>query len=1705
MDSSSSSQRFLRFPHYTHNLQVLDEYATQQEVYDESNMAEIPKYLLDGVDCAVMAYGQTGTGKTHLLLGPTAATSDLLIDLNTNSKRRPATLQHQQHVVPTTTNTEGKESTDHTRQHIQGAESSSQGVMTRVTTALFREIQSQVPTSTECIVKFSMVELYLEKFTDLLRGPTPLSSNGGGAVSSGASTTTAATVDTGESATTAQSSSSNIQQHGQEKNNINQIWVDHRSNLIGASELCCLSERDIYKAILRGSSFRTQSATEQNRDATRSHVILQLRVEQIDRITNTICNATLRVIDLAGSEQQNLASSSHHNSSSNKNKSNNSSSSSSRSQSLQNDNLLAMESRMVSASLQSLHNYIRAKLAQQQGKSSGNQSSRMHSPQTYANVSKLTKLLRASIDGPCFTTMFLTASPSSYNIGETLNTMKFGSRLRQLSCLPILPKRSNRIPHSNSPYSNAPLRDYPSILQQAETRVENLTRFVRLLAVECRTVRKTGKIRQPHAVWDVISRIAKASISAGGGETDIDDFAAEWNISIIPKKNTDVPEITDTEKLNKKIQELQLARTKADSSVRDYQSEVTTLRAEADLLKKEKRRLERELRNTKEELRSAQEKASEAERALRISQFRETESVVFLRQFRSFYLRLLKSKAAQGNGDLNAIVNNITKQVAGAPNLTELLDIDRLMEQSGLIESDEIGDDTNSPNYTPSEAASNLSETAANLAEENERKVLNDMAGGRIEQEPGLFISYRKKLVESPAGKLAIQKEKELEKDVIELSSKCIGLQNSLNAEKAMVEALSTRQGALGKMKAAQEMNILKNELERKTNDIQAIVWKMNELHLVNKTVNEKVENRESQIAFMDDNLQALETKTRQMGVERLESERKLREENSQLIQRLEGLMTKLWQLGEEPVEATERHKLIIPVSGEPVDLQFVATKAERRLSLGDIADEGLELLNPPPDTDKLSQSATVSNIEVSTQTDDVLTEQSDAGAQTDPIEIAVPTDKTTASIQTETTTLDSSVQTDDSMRISVDSEDMGIQACTDVANISVQTDEMQDSHNLAETIGNPSQIAEIGVQTDGTVKISGESGEAGTQTDFNSSPANGAVQTEETVRQLVKSEEAAVQTESSIVLAADMAIQTEGIVRIVQGSDDAIVQTERSEFETSETSCQTEIMASAVDSTDRGVQTHTELTFDVGVQAPEGGILDPIVKTTDTAAQTEHHDIVEFPRLRSMTERGVQTEMERTKICFEVETQTDDIASEVALQMSKSAELAGWMEFEELKPGQPVQRRLKLDKSNERPFKADQYGYKVDEAVGVSQHSNSSIGSIHSPFMEQSPKRMDKKPSVGEMNHGLDGSVPNTESWLGSSMSAIHGLPPKTVDWRAKLRQKGEDTAQTPNAASSRPKWSATSPSVTSLPKPPITSTPTIAEKSSNPSTTAHTPKPPTNQSQKSFASPTAPRTKRSVTPQVSTLPEWMQRFNEMGIKRDENDEVEFAVDETQVEDTLPSQQPANPNAKAKNESFVSMSTTSSISADSNSDKPEWLQKRKLSSNNGEVALVSPTPRESKTSSTAAVDVKTLPEPRKPEVVIVRRGSLIQTVQSPIPPLADPSHTISSANSEAPGKESELLQRFKKIGIKGVDQVVDADSPLKSPVTAVKSPLTALKSPVAAVKETAKHNVDPQPDTPLEKESKTREKDTPEWMQRFKEIGQKGPESVVMGSKNSS
>ena len=165
----------------------------------------------------------------------------------------------------------------------------------------------------------------------------------------------------------------------------------------GITEYEAISAEEIMDLLRRGNRNRTQEATGANAYSSRSHAVLQVRIEQRDRspgVEDTVRIGKLSLVDLAGSE---------------------------RASKTNNRGQRMLEGAKINRSLLALANCINAL----GDKSNKNQ----HIP--YRD-SKLTRLLKDSLGGNCRTTMIANVGPSIISLEETINTLKYASRAKNI-------------------------------------------------------------------------------------------------------------------------------------------------------------------------------------------------------------------------------------------------------------------------------------------------------------------------------------------------------------------------------------------------------------------------------------------------------------------------------------------------------------------------------------------------------------------------------------------------------------------------------------------------------------------------------------------------------------------------------------------------------------------------------------------------------------------------------------------------------------------------------------------------------------------------------------------------------------------------------------------------------------------------------------------------------------------------------------------------------------------------------------------------------------------------------------------------------------------------------------------------------------------------------------------------------------------------
>ncbi|KAJ0400196.1 hypothetical protein P43SY_009513 [Pythium insidiosum] len=178
----------------------------------------------------------------------------------------------------------------------------------------------------------------------------------------------------------------------------------------GISEVEACNAQDVMKLLRRGNKHRSQEATAANAVSSRSHAVLQVLVEQRDKdstndgfgvdpdrggtMTSTVKYGKLSLVDLAGSERAAVT---------------------------QNRGQRLIEGANINRSLLALGNCINAL-------------SEKGATGTFVPYrdSKLTRLLKDSLGGNCRTVMIANVSPAATSLEETLNTLKYANRAKNI-------------------------------------------------------------------------------------------------------------------------------------------------------------------------------------------------------------------------------------------------------------------------------------------------------------------------------------------------------------------------------------------------------------------------------------------------------------------------------------------------------------------------------------------------------------------------------------------------------------------------------------------------------------------------------------------------------------------------------------------------------------------------------------------------------------------------------------------------------------------------------------------------------------------------------------------------------------------------------------------------------------------------------------------------------------------------------------------------------------------------------------------------------------------------------------------------------------------------------------------------------------------------------------------------------------------------
>ncbi|KAL3151849.1 hypothetical protein ABBQ38_012814 [Trebouxia sp. C0009 RCD-2024] len=296
--------------------------SSQERLYTGA-IAPIVSEVLEGFNCTIFAYGQTGTGKTYTMEGG---------DRNS---------------------TDGRDLSEVA------------GVIPRAISQIFQHLDS---INSEYTVKCSFLELYNEETTDLL------------AV-------------------------------GESKSNQKLRMLEDKSgvNVQGLEEIIVKSSTDIYTLLDRGSAKRRTAETLLNKQSSRSHSVFCITVHMRETPTegeDVIKVGKLYLVDLAGSENVGRSGA---------------------------VDVRAKEAGLINKSLLTLGRVITA-LVEQSG----------HIP--YRD-SKLTRLLRDSLGGRTKTCIIATIAPTVQCQEETLSTLDYAHRAKNIRNRPEVNQRISKAAH----------------------------------------------------------------------------------------------------------------------------------------------------------------------------------------------------------------------------------------------------------------------------------------------------------------------------------------------------------------------------------------------------------------------------------------------------------------------------------------------------------------------------------------------------------------------------------------------------------------------------------------------------------------------------------------------------------------------------------------------------------------------------------------------------------------------------------------------------------------------------------------------------------------------------------------------------------------------------------------------------------------------------------------------------------------------------------------------------------------------------------------------------------------------------------------------------------------------------------------------------------------------------------------------------------
>nr|GMD93977.1 kinesin-like protein KIN-4C [Ipomoea batatas] len=252
------------------------------------------------------------------------------------------------------------------------------GVIPRVMETIFSRVDA-LKDSTEFLIRVSFIEIFKEEVFDLLDTNPPAICKGEGARAAG---------------------------HARAPIQIRET-ANGGITLAGVTEAEAKTKEEMASYLLQGAVSRATASTNMNSQSSRSHAIFTISIEQKrigkcpiggapDDIGDDILCAKLHLVDLAGSERAKRTGA---------------------------DGMRLREGIHINKGLLALGNVISAL---------GDEKKRKEGAHVPYRDSKLTRLLQDSLGGNSKTVMIACVSPADTNAEETLNTLKYANRARNI-------------------------------------------------------------------------------------------------------------------------------------------------------------------------------------------------------------------------------------------------------------------------------------------------------------------------------------------------------------------------------------------------------------------------------------------------------------------------------------------------------------------------------------------------------------------------------------------------------------------------------------------------------------------------------------------------------------------------------------------------------------------------------------------------------------------------------------------------------------------------------------------------------------------------------------------------------------------------------------------------------------------------------------------------------------------------------------------------------------------------------------------------------------------------------------------------------------------------------------------------------------------------------------------------------------------------